>query len=226
MTQYIREKEGDYLRYGMETILSLVTQLHTWTVITNAKRMATKAAFIVPWSNSPDQHISTYTRDLRRRKNHAKEYDVKIINDNKFTQIVVCIYKATILEDSVMEKWEETGERNWANTIKHVAKEYGEVARTAERAAQRARFDSGAAFRENNRPRLPLENAPRPAVPIPFTEDYDAMNSYVKSLEQENHKPRSVGGRISKTTSLIDIPKTGASVIATNGTTAMMGEMI
>ena len=54
MPQYIEEKEVDYLGYGMETILSLVTHLHTWPVITKSERMVTKASFIAPWSNSLD----------------------------------------------------------------------------------------------------------------------------------------------------------------------------
>ena len=35
MTQYIKEKEVDYLGYGNETILSLVAHLRMWPVITN-----------------------------------------------------------------------------------------------------------------------------------------------------------------------------------------------
>ena len=114
MPQYIEEKEVDYLGYSMETILSLVSHLRTWPVITKPERMATKAAFIDPWSNSPNQHISAYARDLTRRKNNAKKYDIKITDDNKVTQLVACIYKVDILKDLVMEKWEKTGDRIWS----------------------------------------------------------------------------------------------------------------
>ena len=96
-----------------------------------------------------------------------------------------------------MEKWEETGDRNLANTVKHSVKEYGVVTRAAERAAQRAGFESAAAFREQDRPRPSLENAPPPAAPRPSTEDYNAMTAYAKALEQDNHELRSVGGRSS-----------------------------
>ena len=102
MPQYIEEKEVDYLGYGMETILLLVTHLRMWPVITNAKIMATKSASIAPWSDSPNQHISAYARDLTRRQNNAKKYDIKITNDNKVTQLVACIFEADILEDLVM----------------------------------------------------------------------------------------------------------------------------
>ena len=65
MPKYIEEKEVDYLRYSMETILSLVAHLRTWPVITNSESMAMKAAFVAPWSYYPDQHLSTYDQDLK-----------------------------------------------------------------------------------------------------------------------------------------------------------------
>ena len=60
MPQYIEEKEVDYLGYVIETILSLVAHLRTWPVITNAERMTTKAAFIAPWSDFSNPHLSAY----------------------------------------------------------------------------------------------------------------------------------------------------------------------
>ena len=96
----------------METILLLVTHLSTWPVITNAESMATKAAFIALWSNSPDQHLIAYAQDLTRQQTNATNYDVKITDVDKVTQLVTYIYEADILEDWVMEKWEESGDRN------------------------------------------------------------------------------------------------------------------
>ena len=60
MPQYIEEKEVDYLGYSMESILTLIAHLRTWPVITNAERMATKASYVAPWSDYPDQHLSAY----------------------------------------------------------------------------------------------------------------------------------------------------------------------
>ena len=96
----------------MESILSLIAHLQTWPVITNVERMTMKAALVAPWSNSPDQHLSAYVRDHTRRQNNATKYAVKITDDDKVTQLVACIYEADILEDLVMEKWEESGDRS------------------------------------------------------------------------------------------------------------------
>ena len=188
--------------------------------------MAMTAAFIAPWSNYPDQHLSFYARDLTRRKNNAKKYEVKITDDEKVTQLFACIYEADLLEDLVMQKWEEAGDRNWTNTVKHFVKEYGVVTRAAERAAQHAKFDSAAALREHNRSSLPPENAPPPATPGPSMDDYNAMIAYAKALEQENLDLRSVGGRSSNNhTSISEIPETATSAISTNSTTVMMEDM-
>ena len=65
--------------------------------------MATKAAFVSPWSDSADHHLSSYTQDLTRRNNNATKYAVKITDNDKATQLVACIYEADILEDSVIK---------------------------------------------------------------------------------------------------------------------------
>ena len=188
--------------------------------------MATKAAFIVPWSDAPNQHLSACARDLTRRQNNAKKFGVNITDDDKVTKLVACIYEANILKDSVMEKWEEAGERNWTNTVKHFFKEYGVVTPAAERAAQRAGFDSAAALREQDGSSLPPANAPPPAAPVPSTEDYNDMKEYAKALEQDNLELRSMGGESSNNhTSLSKIPQTTAISIATNAITLMLEEM-
>ena len=185
--------------------------------------MVTKAAFVAHWSDSPDQHISAYARDLTRRKKNVTKYDIKITNDDKVTQLVACIYEADILKDSVMEKWEEIGDRSWTNTEKYFVKQYGGVTIAAEWAAQSAGYESAAAFREDDRP--PLENAPRTPAPGSSKEDYDAMTAYVKALEQDNQELRSAEGRSSETTSLSETHEIAASYIANNTTTEMMEEM-
>ena len=160
MPEYIEEKEVDYLGYSMESILSLIAHLQTSPAITDAERMAAKASFVAPWSDSPDQHISAYVWDLTRRQNNATKYDVKITDDDKVTQLIACIYEADILEDSVMEKWEKSGDRSWTATVKHFVKEYRVFTRASERAAQRAGYESTAAFREDDRPPSKISHVP------------------------------------------------------------------
>ena len=100
--------------------------------------MVTKADFVDPWSNSPDQNLSAYAQDLTRRQNNVTKYDVNITDDDKVTELVACICEADIFEESVMKKWEESGNRSWTITVKHFVKEYRVVTRAAEQAAKRA----------------------------------------------------------------------------------------
>ena len=104
MPQYIEEKEVDYLGYDMETLLSLVSHFCTWPIITNAKRMVTKAALIAPWRDSPNQHLSAYAQNLTRQQNNTKMYNVKITDDDKVMQLIACIYEANIPKELVMDK--------------------------------------------------------------------------------------------------------------------------
>ena len=123
----------------------------------------------------------------------------------------------------MMEKWEEAGDHNWTNTIKHFVKEYDVVTRAAERAAQRAGFDLATALQEHDRSIHPPVNAPPFAATGSSKADYNAMTQYAKAPEQEKLDLRYVGGGSSNNhTSLIDIPETAASAIATNVTTLMM----
>ena len=201
----------------MESILTLIAHLQTWSVITDAERMATKASFVAPWSDSPDQRLRANAQDLTRRQNNATKYAVRITDNDKVTQLVACIYKADILKESVMEKWEKSGDRSCTTTVKYFVKMYGVVTRAAERTAQCAGYESAAAFRQDDRP--PLENAPRPTSPRLSTEDCDAMMAYVNALEQDNKELRSVRRRSSKTTSLSETHKVAASAVATNTAT-------
>ena len=100
-----------------------------------------------PGATFSNQHLSAYARNLTRQQNNAKENEIKIIDDDKVTQLVAYIYEADILENLVTEKWEEAGDRNWTNTVKHFIKEYSVVTRASELAAQRAGFDLSAALR-------------------------------------------------------------------------------
>ena len=114
--------------------------------------MEMMAAFVAPWSDSPNQHLSAYARDLTRRQSNVTKNAVKITDNNKVTQLVACIYEADIFVDSVMEKWEDSGDISWTKILKHFVKEYRVVTRATGWAAQRAGYESVAAFREDETP--------------------------------------------------------------------------
>ena len=62
----------------------------------------------MPPGTTPPTIISAPTLETSQGgKTTPQKYDVRITDDDKVTQFVACIYKADILEDSVMEKLEE-----------------------------------------------------------------------------------------------------------------------
>ena len=50
----------------------MVKQLQTWYVITTKENLAIKANFLEPWSDTPDAHITTFSRQLDRLQVECK----------------------------------------------------------------------------------------------------------------------------------------------------------
>ena len=65
--QYVKELSEDYIGYKNQTIAAMVKQLQTWYVITNKEKLNVKALFQYPWSYTPNYHITTLSRQLKRR---------------------------------------------------------------------------------------------------------------------------------------------------------------
>ena len=86
--QYIEEKKEEYHGYAGETTLSLLTHVGTWLVITNAKRIDIKAIFYALWSDSPNQHITTYACQLDRRQRECATLRADISNTERATHFV------------------------------------------------------------------------------------------------------------------------------------------
>ena len=123
MPQYIEEKEVYYLGYSMGLFYHFALTFELCLSLQTQKGWRRRQLLLPPGATPPDQHLSAYTQDLTRRQSNATKYNIKITGDDKVMQLVVCIYEANILEDSVMEKWEESGDRSWTTTVKEFVKE-------------------------------------------------------------------------------------------------------
>ena len=60
--QYIDELRKEYVGYKNATIKTMIKQLRSWFVITNSKKIAIKTAFLAPWADTPNGHVTTFTR--------------------------------------------------------------------------------------------------------------------------------------------------------------------
>ena len=60
--QYIDELREEYVGYKNALIKTMIKQLRSWFVITNSKKIAIKTAFLAPWADTPNGHVTTFTR--------------------------------------------------------------------------------------------------------------------------------------------------------------------
>ena len=51
-TQYVEELKEDYVGYKNQTIKKMFTHLRTWHIINTKEKLAIKAHFLTPWSDT------------------------------------------------------------------------------------------------------------------------------------------------------------------------------
>ena len=66
--QDVEELEEDCVGYKNKTIKTIIKQLQMWYVITTKENIAIKSQFLVPWRNSPNTHVTTFTHQLDMRQ--------------------------------------------------------------------------------------------------------------------------------------------------------------
>ena len=58
--QYTEDKRKEYVGYNDKTIHLLLSHFQTWDIINNKDKIEAKARVHHPWSDSPDQHITSF----------------------------------------------------------------------------------------------------------------------------------------------------------------------
>ena len=66
--QYVEELSEDYIGYKNQTIPTMIAHLQTWFVITNKEKLNMRALFYAPWSETPNTHITNFSRQIYRRQ--------------------------------------------------------------------------------------------------------------------------------------------------------------
>ena len=66
----------------------MVSQLRTWYVITTKEKMAIKAHFLAPSSDTPEVQVTIFVRQLDRRQVECKDYGVTVTEDDKLDHFV------------------------------------------------------------------------------------------------------------------------------------------
>ena len=125
-TKYVEELEEDYVGYKNQTIKTLVTQLHTWYIITNKENMAIKYHFLAPWS-------ATFARQLDRCQVECEYHGVTITDNDKLDHFVAQMYACGIFESKFLDDWEETSNKLWGGTPTHFTQKFKKERRKLER---------------------------------------------------------------------------------------------
>ena len=82
--QYLKELEEDFTGYKNCTIRELIYHLRiSWCKIQNQEKIDSKVAFCKPWADTPNRHITKYTRELTRSATSAINISVPCPDDEK-----------------------------------------------------------------------------------------------------------------------------------------------
>ena len=181
--QYLEEKKKEYVGYNDETIHSLLEHIRTWAIVTNKEKIEAKAHFQAPWSDSPDQHITAFARQLDKRQRDCLRIKAPVSDSDKVDHFVSSMYTSNLFEAKFLKEWEASLDQSWEVTRDSFTKEYGVVTRATNREAQRSGYESADALRE----RRPPPSIPPPSVTPTSTAptEYDALSEYAAALEEQ-----------------------------------------
>ena len=84
---------------------SLLDHVQTWFIITKKEKIEAKYHFHAPWSNSPDQQITTYNRQLNKRQQDCIKLKTAVANTNKVNYFVKDMYDCGLFEAKLLEEW-------------------------------------------------------------------------------------------------------------------------
>ena len=118
--QYLEELEEDFTGYSNSTIFDIITHLQTtWCKIQNQENLDDKAALCTPWSDTPNLHITKYTRKLTRSAAACVAIGVPCTDDKKLIILVENMYASTHFIEIELVAWENSSsqQHKWYNTV-------------------------------------------------------------------------------------------------------------
>ena len=219
--QYLDQLSEEYVGYRNATIKTMIAHLRSWFVITNAEKIAIKAAFLAPWADTPNAHVTTFARQLDRRQIECHDHGVSITNAEKVVHFIEQMYTCGLFEARFLDDWEESLDKSWAFTLPLFVNQFNKERRTLERANNNKNFASANVFRERH---STGGHAPTfaPTAPTTTTADYNAAMEYAAAMEA---KSTAQDGRILELEDALDdqTALTLPSELAASATTATTG---
>ena len=87
----------------MVTKTTMVKQLQTCYVITTKEKLAIKEHFLNPWSETPDAHITTFTRQLDRRRVEYEDHGITVTKAEKVDHFVAQMYACDLFKSKFLD---------------------------------------------------------------------------------------------------------------------------
>ena len=89
----------------------MVTHICTWYVITTKDKLAIKAHFLAPWSDTPEVNVTTFARQLYHLQVQCKDHGILVTNYDKADRFIAEMYACGLSEDKLLDDREETAEK-------------------------------------------------------------------------------------------------------------------
>ena len=111
--------------------------------------MDNKAAICTPWSDTPNLHITKYTRKLTRSAAACVAIGVPCTDDKKLIILVENMYARAHFTEIELVAWENSSsqQQKWYNTVHSFTKLYGDRLAFQKREAGEKPFDSAACLK-------------------------------------------------------------------------------
>ena len=101
--QYIDELRKEYVGYKNATIKTMIKQLRSWFVVTNSEKIAIKTAFLAPWADTPNAHVTMFARQLNRRQIECHDHGDVITDDEKVVHFVQEMYACGLFKARLVD---------------------------------------------------------------------------------------------------------------------------
>ena len=83
-----------------------------------------KAHSLVPCSDTPEAHVTTFGRKLDTRQVEYEIHGVTVTNDKKVDHFVAHMYACGLFEAKFLDYWEETADKSWGATHPHFTRHF------------------------------------------------------------------------------------------------------
>ena len=137
-----------YVGYKSQTPLTIIDHLYNmWVKVTNADKVAALDAFYFAWTDTPDAHIRTYTRQLEKIQRRLRKMKVPCTDEAIVIQYVDQMNKSGGFKESELLEWDNTASlQTWPETTKHFTEIWVDRMAFTRRQEDNRPFDSALAL--------------------------------------------------------------------------------